>query len=403
MKKIVSLIVAGGMFLTACKKKESDSVAPSAAGNYVVYTAQSAAPYTGYLTSFGSAIPTGLISNVKSSSQQNLEAWGFRARGKYVYRMRNAAGEKGVQKQSVQNDGSFKDEGFISCGDSYNGNAQYLIVNDNEGYYFDGDLGLLKIQKFNPTTMQRTGELDFTNQLKNESIGFVTLGQNIMMNKNGKLFANIHYGTSTSKGYLDAVDDTIRFAVIDIATGNLDKVVKYNAGSPQQVGWFGDNAMWEADDDGTLYFCAMGKVAGGNSQILRINANETEIDNTWKISMDNIVKDGFFHNVHVKAGKIYTRIPKEGIKPDFSNIGNEIWEYNIIDIASKTVTKITGVPTVFFNGNAEAIVEIDDIIYLMVTNTSMGINGFYKVDGTSATQLFNVNEGGKVVGFAQLQ
>ena len=403
IKKMSYLLLAGFIMLGSCKKKDNDTEPTNNAGSYVLLTAQSTTPFTGYITSFGSTFPSSLVSNITSASKQCLQVSGFRSYGKYIYKMGNAAGEAGVQKFSVDANNAIKDEGFIPCGESIFGSGQHLIVTPTEGYYFDGDLGTMKIQKFNPTTMQRTGQLDLTTQLANAKIEYISVGQNILMNKEGKLYANIHYGKNTTKGYLDAVDDTIRFAVINMATGTLDKITKYKAGNPQQIGWLGNNAMWDMDDDGSLYFCAMGKVAGGDSQILRFKHGENDIDATWVIKMDDFTKDGCFHNVFVKNGKLYTRIPTEGIASDFSNMNKEIWEYYIIDVATKTGQKIAGVPSVFFNGNANAIVEIDNEIYLMVTKDSQGINGFYKVTGTSASQAFNVNEGGKVCGFVKLQ
>lgn len=391
--------------LFSCVKDKDNKIEPQDdnSSKYVIITSSSDALRSGYITSHGSTIPTGLISNVKSNSKQTLSAFGFRTFGRNLYKFRNFSGERGLQKFTVDNNGSIQDLGFIACGNTINGSGQHLIISETEGYYFDGDIGLLKIQKFNPSTMQRTGELDFSKEVGNAAQEFVSLGQNIMMNKAGKLYANVNYGKSKSKGYLDAADDTIRFAVIDIATGKYEKTIKYTTGNPQQIGWVLDNAMWEADDDGSLYFCAMGKVAGGNSQILRIKANETEIDTNWQIKMDDITKDGCFHNVLAKNGKIYTRIPSEGILPDFSNLSKDIWQYYVIDIATKSAQKITGIPSVFFNGNANAIVDIDNTIYIMVTNNSQNVNGFYKVDGTSASQLFNVNEGGEVIGFAKIK
>ena len=80
------------------------------------------------------------------------EAFGFRTFGKWFFNRTNAAGETGLQKYSLNTDGSLKNEGFIA------GSTQYLVVNETTGYYLDETRGLLKLQKFNPTTMLRTGK-----------------------------------------------------------------------------------------------------------------------------------------------------------------------------------------------------------------------------------------------------
>lgn len=277
------------------------------------------------------------------------------------------------------------------------------MVDDNNGFYFDGDRGTLKLQKFNPSTMQRTGEIDLTAQLSNPKYEYVSVGQNIQMVKKGKLYANVHYGNNTFKGFLDAQDSLVKLAVINIATGTFEKLITYNAGSPQQIGWLGDNVMWDLGDDGHLYFNTLGKVAGGNGKILRIKAGETEIDKTWKLEIDDYLKDGFFVEVLAKGGKIYTRIPTEAVKADFSNIGGEVWKGVAIDINSKVSTPISGTPIGNFNGNGYGFQEIDGKLYLRVVRPSENINGYYLLDGLNATKAFNITEGGEAGGLVKLQ
>lgn len=407
MKKIILkfsiAFIAFSFLLTACSKTE-ETATPEVPSNFVIATSVLTSPFAGYLTSFGSTMPTGTISNVKTSSKQASQLIGLRSFGKSIYRFYNSAGEKGIAKYSVDaTTKTLKEEGFIAVDKSISGSAQHVIVNETTGFYWDPALGLLKIQKFNPTTMQRTGELDFTTKLQDASKQFVSLGQNTLMVKEGKLYANIHYGSAARKGYLDSQDGILRLAVIDIATGNLDKVITYDTGyKAAQCGWFLENAMWDLGDDGHLYFTNLGGIGAGGSSLHRIKKGETEIDPNWNIKMEEITKNGFFHNILVRNGKIYTRIPSEGIKPDFSNIGNEIWEYSTIDVNTKAIQKISGVPVVNFNGNANVLVEIEKEIYLMVVKPSANINGFFKVSGTSATQAFQVSEGGSVCGFVKL-
>ncbi|CAD0003702.1 hypothetical protein [Flavobacterium chungangense] len=407
MKKTIlkfSIACLASLILFSACSKDDDQATTADTSNFVVVSALITSPYSGYITSFGSTMPSGTISNVKGTSKQAQWLVGIRQFGKYIYRFHNASGERGITKYSVDaTTQTFKEEGYIATDKSIFGSGQHVIVNETTGFYFDPALGLLKIQKFNPTTMQRTGEFDFTAKLQDATKEFVSLGQTMMMVKEGKLYANIHYGTTARKGYLDSKDGIIRLAVIDIATGNLDKTITFDTGNKiVQTGWFFENPMWDLGDDGHLYFCDMAGIGSGGSSLHRIKKGETEIDANWIVKMDDITKNGFFHNILVRNGKIYTRIPNEGIKPDFSNIGGEIWEYSTIDVNTKTVQKITGTPIVSFNGNANAIVEIDKQIYLMVENKTQKINGFFKVNGTTATQSFQVSEGGSICGFAKL-
>lgn len=400
-KAVIALSLATTLFMTSCSDDSNDPETVTVAENYVVMSGESTNPFSGYITSFGGTLPSGQISNIKTSSKQVLGSLGMRSIGKYFYKMANFQYETGVQKFSVSATGEIKDEGFIACGKAILGSAQYTVVNETTGFYFDGDRGLLKIQKFNPSTMQRTGEIDLSTQLANSAIEYISVGQNCLMVKEGKLFANVHYGKSASKGFLDAVDDKIRFAVIDIATGTFEKVTTFTTGTPQQVCWFTDNSMWDLGDDGALYFCTLGKVAGGASKILRFKAGATDIDTTWKLEMDDYKLNGCFVNVIAKGGKIYTRIPTESLKSDFSNLYGDIWSPTIIDINTKVATTISGIPVCEFKGNEEAMVEVDGKIHFLISNTSLGTNGVYKVEGTTGTQLFNLTQGGRIVGFGK--
>lgn len=400
-KTVVALGLVTSLFISSCSNDNNDSEQSGGNENYVVMSGESTNPFSGYITSFGGELPIGTISNIKTSSKQLLGSLGMRTVGKYFYKMANFQSEKGVQKFSISSTGEVIDEGFIACGNAIQGSGQYTIVNETTGFYFDGDRGTLKIQKFNPKTMQRTGEIDLTGQITDNSVEYISVGQNCLMSKEGKLFANVHYGKSASKGFLDAVDDKIRFAVIDIAKGTLDKITTFHAGSPQQVCWFTDNAMWDLGDDGALYFCALGKVAGGASKILRFKAGQTDIDTAWKLEMDDYKVNGCFVNVIAKEGKIYTRIPSEGINANFSNLYGDIWQPAIIDINTKVATTISGIPLCEFKGNEEAVVEVDDKIHFLISNSSLDVNGVYKVEGTKGTRLFNLTQGGRIVGFGK--
>lgn len=401
-KTLFVLSLTATLVMTSCSSDKEDSEA-TGTENYVIMTGELPNPFSGYVTAYGSTLPSGEFSNIKSTSKQILGSIGMRTFGKYFYKMTNFQNENGVQKFSVSSTGEIKDEGFIACGKSVYGSGHNTIVNETTGFYFDGDRGTMKIQKFNPSTMQRTGEIDLTTQLANSEIEYISVGQNILMVKEGKLFANIHYGKSASKGFLDAVGNTIRFAVIDIATGNFEKVITYDTGSPQQIGWYYENPMWDLGDDGALYFCAMGKIAGGASKILRIKAGATDIDTSWKLEMDDYQSNSCFTNVIAKGGKIYTRIPTEELKSNFSNLQAEIWQPAVIDINTKVATTIAGIPVGGFKGNAEAMLEMDGKIHYLISNKTLGVNGVYKVEGTTGAQLFNITQGGAICGFAKVR
>src|SRR5690606_15484378 len=244
--------------------------------------------------------------------------------------------------------------GFIK-----NAQPSYCIVNETTGFYLDPERGLLKIQKFNPSTMQRTGEIDLSS-LKDDNVEYQVIGKHTLAAKEGKLYAGITYGTLARQGYGDDVYDYVEFAVIDIASGELEKTIKYEG--LKGIGWGSSgNKMWTLGDDGALYFYAPGLGnAFQNSSIIRIKKGETDFDKNFILTAGDYAEKSSFASALVKNGKLYTQFATEPLAADFSNLTNIIFEYYVIDLVTKERTKISGMPKAFFAwGSDQAVTEID--------------------------------------------
>jgi len=408
MKKIHILLnsflaVAFLLLATACSKDSngpSETPDPTDEGTYILMT--TTAPFgspdgSGY---FGvhNGMPSGNISNIDQSLQIS-DAFGFRSYGKWFFNQTNTSGTVGLQKYTVGADGSIKDAGFI-----VDAQPSYLIVDEETGFYLDNNRGLLKIQTFNPTSMQRTGEIDLSS-LKKDGIEYQVIGKHTLAVKEGKLYAGITYGTLAREGYGDDQVEYVEFAVIDIATGTLDKTIKYDG--LKSIGWGSSgNKMWTLGDDGALYFYAtdLGN-AFQNSSIIRIKKGETDFDKDFIIKANDYQEKSTFATALVKDGKLYTEFSSEPLAPDFSNLSSIIWEYYVIDLATKERTKISGMPKAFYAwGSDQAITEIDGKIYFWVSNPGEGVEGYYVLgENNTATQIFNVTDGGMIWGFVKLQ
>src|SRR5699024_745968 len=191
----------------------------------------------------------------------------------------------------------------------------------------------------------------------------------------------------------------VYLAVIDIATRTHDKTIKIeNTGS---IAYINDNHMYDFDTNGDLYIVTQGRSAiGGQSKISRIKANETDIDENWSLNMDDIMTGGKFVSVFAKDGKLITLIPNTELTggPNGNINFENVWDFYSIDIASQERTKINNVPTVTNPGAAYCAIEIDDKILLRVNTKEGDQNGYYELNGTEATPLFNVTSGGSVSG-----
>lgn len=194
---------------------------------------------------------------------------------------------------------------------------------------------------------------------------------------------------------------TLYLAVIDIATGKYEKTIEIeDTGS---IAYINDNNMYDFDTNGDLYIVTQGvhpRGEGGKSKIVRIKANETDIDPDWSLNMDEIMDGGKFVSVFTKDEKIITVIPNTALTdgPNGNINFEDVWEFYSIDIASKERTKISGIPAVTNPGAAFCAIEIDGKVLLRVTTKDGSKNGYFELNGTQATELFKVTAGGSVSG-----
>lgn len=396
------IFLSGTLLFAACKKDSDKTEEPVQTENqYVLMT--TAGPFGsslqgGYFGTFAN-LPSGNITNISTNSLQIKNAFGFRSYGKWFFNQYNTAGDAGLQKYTVGQNGKIVESGFLA-----NAQPSYCIVNETQGFYLDPERGLLKIQSFNPSTMQRTGEIDLSS-LKKDGIEYQVIGKHTLATKEGKLYAGITYGTIARQGYGDDVVNYVEFAVIDIATGKLEKTIKYDG--LKSIGWGSSgNKMWTLGDDGALYFYAtdLGN-AFQNSSIIRIKKGESDFDKNWILKSNDYTSKSTFATALVKNGKLYTQFASVPLAPDFSNLQQIIWEYYVIDLSTKVRTKIAGMPKVFYAwGSNDAITEINGKIYFWVSNPAEKIEGYYELgDNNTAKQVFNVKDGGMIWGFVKLK
>lgn len=403
--------IAVGLFFTSCSKdNNNDPIIEDTTDKYVLITmSDNTLTKPGFATAFD-ALPTGNIVNNGANSLQGLGFGGWRPYGDQLLKMfSTSANALGIEQLNVSANGTVASGKFIAADNTTNGSGNFVIVSDTKGYYWDG-ADPLKIQTFNPSTLSRTGEIDLANVVNErgqgvEGIHYRSIGQKFLAVKNGKLFANITYAKTENgtpqQGFFDDYYPDVFIAVINTDDNTHEKTIKIeDTGS---IAYINDNHMYDYDSNGDLYIVTQGRSAtGGKSKIARIKANETEIDDSWELDMDEIRPGGAakFVSVFAKDGKIITVIPNTDLTGGPSgNINfSDVWEFYSIDIATKALTKITGIPAVTNPGAAFCAIEIDDKVLLRANTADGSINGYYELNGTSATALFNVTAGGSVSG-----
>lgn len=386
--------LAAVLLFTAC----SDDDSSDGGGQYVLLTAIEKFD-AGYITSYKD-LPSGTISSVSSQSKNVSASFGFRAYKNWLFTRTSSTGTAGLQRYSIGANGSIQEDGFIANA------AQFLIVDDTHGYYQDDIRGAMKLQLFNPTTMQRTGELDFTDLRKEEISEYQAIGKHILAAKEGKLYASITYGTTKGQGYGDDQIDHIELAVINLSDNKLDKVITYDG--VNSIGWGSSaNKMWTLGDDGSLYIYSPALSGDfSKSAVIRIKQGATEVDKDWIVRVTDYNVNSSIAIGLVRNGKLYVELPSTSLLNNMSNFEDIIFDYYAIDIATGEATKITGMPQHHYVwANEQAITEIDGRLYFWVHNHDAGVEGYYVLNdnGTSATQAFNIDHDGFTWGFVKLQ
>jgi hypothetical protein len=404
-------IAAAMLNASACSDEDDPAPEPEpqTETTYALLTGDmTQAPYVGYLTAYAE-MPSGSVDNIKTSSLA-AHANGMRHYGKWIFKRMNPGGmtgNDGIQRYGIDATTGMKEDGQIVSG----GGCNFYVYDDATGFYIDRDRGLLKIQKFNPTTMQRTGEIDLSGKLDETTFEYRAVGTSLIAGKEGKLFVDIACGTNAGKGSPfngDPAPGYIDLAVIDIASGNYEKTIRYEG-----ISYLGypanENQMWSTGDDGALYFCAhgisMALMGASGSAIIRIKKGATDFDTNWIIRADDYTPGTCIATVCVKDGKLYTQIGTEALSILTMNTA-AIHDYYAFETEnlSKAPVKIAGMPqSTFVFQSWQGITVIDGKVYFRVENSAEGKNGYYVLgSNNTATEVFNITNGGVIWGFVQL-
>lgn len=406
---LAALIIVLGF--SAC----SDDDAPKATGTtkYVLVTMSDRTNQNkpGYTSAFDE-IPGGDISNITATSLSGFGMGGWRTYDNWIFKMFDTeAYSKAIERIAVSESNEVTVEKTLLPGQATFGSGNFVIVNETQGFYWD-EASPLAIQKFNPTTLQNTGSIDLTAVVNERGVGvegilYRSIGQKFLAVKNGKLFANITYAKTngSQKGFFDDYYEDVYIAVIDIATSTYESTTTIeDTGS---IAYINENEMYDFDTNGDLYVVCQGRSAlGGKSKIARIKANSTSIDDTWELNFTDFreADNGKYVGVYANEGKLILVVNTESLTGGpTGNINTaDIWKFYSVNIATKAFTEITGIPVGTNPGAAQAVVEVDGKILLRGSTNTEATNGYFELNGTVATQLFNVTAGGSVCGFHKI-
>ncbi len=330
---------------------------------------------------------------------------GGRNFGNTLYRVNSASGGQGILKMDINSSGSVVEGKFLaSLTNKYISN--YLVVSATEGYYWDEVRGGLKVQTFNPTTMERTGEIDFSSLSEgqpNESAG-----QLIIAKRDDKLYVDLLCGTLQSGDWqVTPAKKEVAIAVYDLTQKKIAGVTRF-AGTTN-LGVFIDNVLWSIDEvTKDLYFVAVGDMKRQNttngSKILRIKSGQTTFDPDFSIKIEDYQFPAEFNRLFVYNNKIYTTIPSRAVSyygggQHGVRYRDDVWFWNEIDVNTKKAKRLA-MPADSFYGTQNPFFHNGEI-YFLSNNTGenfYGVNQYNPQTGV-VKETFRLKESGRLNGF----
>lgn len=250
--------------------------------------------------------------------------------------------------------------------------------------------GLAKMIRFNPTTMERTGEIDLTSILRSEAPVMYYLG---MKARDGKLFMGVYY---EGAGFVEKYNDTAYVAVIDLATAKLEKLIKdHRTGSV-----FLAYNSFAQDKNGDIYVAGLG-YTNRPSGVLRIKKGETSFDPSYFFDLDAAAGHKCRGISLFEDGLAFTLAL---INPaDDYEISGPSYSFYRINITQKTSAgKLASLPDVYgSNGAIMRQFDKDNILFALSTKTENSLYNYSVLNGSVAKKI--VLTGGKCTGFNKLK
>lgn len=406
-KKAVLLTAAlGALFFQACKKDNAPATPPAeqASHPWIIYTGGTVGNWGGYIYALKD-MPSGTVDLSTLSGHQIKNSFGGNTFGTAIFKLNNDAAESGISRLVTDKDGNVTTAGFIATPNTPEGN--YLVVSASQGYYWDLGAGGMKLQTFDPTGMQRTGEIDFSSLTRGSS--YESAGQYMIAVRDNKLFVDIQYGVKTSTDWQVKPDfDSVFVAVYDLITKQIEGVTSYPKAA--NIGLFSSHPLWSIDAvTGDLYIAAVSnfKTQDPPAKILRIKKGMTKFDAGYEISVNAFRPKSDYNQLFAYNGKLYTKICRVAMSYyDGGEHGekyrDDIWDWTEIDANSKTAKKLD-IPVDNFYAYQNAFYAKGKI-YFISNNKAQGFSGVYELDPVSGAtkETFHLSNSGRIMGFNKL-
>jgi len=337
---------------------------------------------------------------------QVTSSLGGRSLDKTLFKVNDVSNAKqGINKMGLDASGKVVDQGFLpSLSNAYETN--FLVAGPTEGYYWDKVRGGLKLQTFNPSTMERTGEIDFSSLSTGQPLE--SIGQLIIAKRENKLYLDLLLGDKAAGNWqvTPAVKEAA-IAVYDLTTKKIENVTKI--GGTTNLGVFIDHVLWSLDEvTGDLYFATVGDMktqpSDYSSKILRIKKGEVNFDTTFAIDMKTYQFPAEFNRLFAYNNKIYTTIPSRAVSyygggQHGVKYRDDVWFWNEIDATTKKATRLNMPPDNFYTTQNPFFHNGE--IYFLSNSTTDGFSGVNQYNPVTKVvkETFRLKESGRIQGF----
>ena len=316
------------------------------------------------------------------------------------YALISQSGDPGIQKYLRDENGNLQADGFISIAMG----GPFDFVSETKGYYLDITRSTTALQTFNPSTMQRTGQIDYPNEVTELITADVAnVNLSLVIVSGDYVYTQIEFQDADGK----AVYDSTFIIAINTNTDTFEKLMVY----PQAYDFSGGNV----DTNGDVY------LIGGESDTslilattvyARIKSGTTDFDMSFGTDglfdfrgvIENpgtgegavwLVGGGVFD------GQLYARI-KSNELVSFGQFQDQDIDAYVVDMNTLSGFKIPEIPSSTFLGNTlENPKVIEGLAYYALGNPEF--QGYYTYDPESGDVALAIElEGGSPAALAKL-
>ncbi len=403
--------ITGAILLASCATNDPIPINPGRTVdlgeefNYMLFT-RSGSSSNGFITGFDEFPPATVDAPALPTTIAYPAISGGVAFQDYVVNQQKLFSGPGYQKVTLL-DGFQPSDGSII--ETFRGGSSVVFASASRGYYVD--FNTTNIQVFNPSTFNRTGEIDMSEAMTIPENG--ANYYNDLYIRGDKMFACLYTGLTFPPFVYQNEGGSI-LAVIDLNTGTFEKNIiipgtKY-AGQPFMR--FKSNTV---DEEGNLYIPTQGGLGleGPDeftpAKIVRVLAGADEMDTSYEFipqyaiegaANTPVINAGF---LYVRDGIAYTNVLMEEPSNGADLVNLPLMRWAKLDLVNKTAELVEGIP---MNAGLTAgmAYNYNDKVQLTVYNSVEGINAIYETDPATNTaeKRIDVVAGGIIYGLYEI-